>query len=69
MAAEEDEIKCQTEKRWSGPNKTRERASRRQLKLENLFEKRSITFAKGNTARGRHSKPLLLDYPKRGEPA
>jgi hypothetical protein len=65
---EEDAIKCQTEKHWSAPNKTRERVSRLQLKLENLFGKKSITFAKGNTARGRHNKLSLLDYPKRGEP-
>jgi hypothetical protein len=67
--AEEDEIKCQTERHWSEPKKTREGVSRLQLKLGNLFGKKSITFAKGNTARGRHNKLLPLDYPKRGEPA
>ena len=66
--AEEDEIKCQTEKHWSAPAKTRERVNRLQLKPENLFGKKSITFAKGNTARGRHNKLSLLDYPKHEEP-
>ncbi len=46
----------------------RERVSRLQLKLENLFGKKSIIFAKGSTARGRHNKLSLSDYPKHGEP-
>jgi hypothetical protein len=67
--AEEDQIKCPTEKHWSEPKKTREKVSRLQLKLGNLFGKKSITFARGNMASGRHNKPSLLDYPKLGEPA
>jgi hypothetical protein len=41
--AEEDQIKCRTEKHWSEPKKAREKVSRLQLKLGNLFGKKSIT--------------------------
>jgi hypothetical protein len=57
-------ITCQSERQLNGPKKMSVKGSPLPLRLENLYAKRSIMFAKESTARVLPSKPSPSDSPK-----
>ena len=60
---------CPRKKRWSERGETPPRENLRRRRPASSCVKRSITYARESTARGRRNRRSPSDYPRRGAPA